>query len=158
MLPVFSIPTATALASVLSPLIFIFLLECSKTCQIMVLSWTWSLSSPRFILQSLSLDPSVLLLPPASHPTVSHIKLPAVPGTVHAESHFGMPFFSFTAPCSHLPCKYLLIFQSQLNLPILCKPSSVMAPTLTLGGTDHFFGGTPSPHIYCQCHFASLGL
>lgn len=50
-------------------------------------------------------------LPPASHPIVSHIKLPAVLGTVHAESQFGMPFFSFTPTCSHLPSKYLFIFQ-----------------------------------------------
>lgn len=40
--------------------------------------------------------------------------------------------------CSH--------FRSQFNLPILCKASSVVAPTLTLGRTDHFSFGTPSPH------------
>lgn len=47
----------------------------------------------------------------ALHLTVSHIKLPVVPGTFHAHSQCGMLLFSLTPLCFFLPRKHLLIFQ-----------------------------------------------
>lgn len=60
-------------------------------------------------------------------------------------------------PAPICPANICSYFRSQLNLSILCKASSVVPPSLTLGRTDYFSLGAPSPHIYCQCQFASLG-
>lgn len=84
-------------------------------------------------------------LPPASHPAVSHIKLPAEPGTFHAKSQFGMSFFSFTPPCSHMPSKQQY-FRAQFNLPTL--PGFLYcAPPFPSGRTGYLLSGAPSPRI-----------
>lgn len=70
-------------------------------------------------------------LSPALHLTVSHIKLPAVPGTFHAHSQCGMPFFSLSLLCSFLPSKHLLIFQGSAQPSHSLQGYIYWAPTLT---------------------------
>lgn len=101
-----------------------------------------------------SLQPHLsCFLPPDSHPTVSHIKLPVVPGTCHAKSQFGMPFSPShpAAPiCLANSCSY---FRAQLNPLMLFKASSI-APLLSPQEelTTFFFG------LHLHIHIVDISL